>query len=97
MNALLPLFERLPDIYRIRDAEQGVLDQLRAYLAAFDIAFGALHANIDRLYDDSSSTREDWVIPISPTCSARRNSVATRARCAPMLPTPSRCAGARAC
>jgi hypothetical protein len=64
MNAPLPLFERLPEIYRVRDAEQSVPNQLRAYLAAFDTAFGALHANIDQLYDDLFiDTCEDWVIP----------------------------------
>ena len=64
MNAPLPLFERLPEIYRVRDAEQAVPDQLRAYLAAFDTAFGALHANIDQLYDDLFiDTCDDWVIP----------------------------------
>jgi hypothetical protein len=64
MNAPLPLFERLPEIYRVRDAEQSVPDQLRAYLAAFDTAFGALHASIDQLYDDLFiDTCEDWVIP----------------------------------
>ena len=39
-------------------------DQLRAYLAAFDAAFGALHANIGQLYDDLFiDTCDDWVIP----------------------------------
>ena len=61
---LVPLFDRLPEIYRVRDAEQGVPDQLRAYLAAIEAPFGALHANIGQLYDDLFiDTCDDWVIP----------------------------------
>jgi hypothetical protein len=58
------LFDRLPEIYRVRDAEQSPPDQLRAYLAAVELAFGALHDNIERLYDDLFiDTCDDWVIP----------------------------------
>jgi hypothetical protein len=61
---LVPLFDRLPEIYRVRDAELGVPNQLRAYLAAIETAFGALHANIGQLYDDLFiDTCDDWVIP----------------------------------
>jgi hypothetical protein len=60
----VPLFDRLPDIYRVRDAEQSPPDQLRAYLAAVEEAFGALHDNIAQLYDDLFiDTCDDWVIP----------------------------------
>ena len=60
----VPLFERLPEIYRTRDAEQTPPDQLRAYLAAIEAAFGAVHANIGQLYEDLFiETCDDWVIP----------------------------------
>lgn len=60
----VPLYERLPEIYRVRDAEQSPPDQLRAYLGAVEEAFGALHANIAQLYDDLFiDTCDDWVIP----------------------------------
>jgi hypothetical protein len=62
--ARVPLYERLPEIYRIRDAEQTPLGQLRAYLAAVEAAFSAIHANIDSLYHDLFiETCDDWVIP----------------------------------
>ena len=60
----VPLFDRLPEIYRTRDAEQSPAGQLRAYLRAIEIPFGALHAHIAQLYDDLFiDTCEDWVIP----------------------------------
>ena len=59
----VPLFERLPEIYRTRDAEQTPPNQLRAYLAAIEAPFGALHENIEQLYDDLFiDTCDDWVI-----------------------------------
>ena len=58
------LFEQLPEIYRTRDAEQTPHNQLRAYLAAVEAAFGALHDNIGQLYEDLFiDTCDDWVIP----------------------------------
>jgi hypothetical protein len=60
----VPLFDRLPEIYRTRDGEQAPADQLRAYLRAIEIPFGALHAHISQLYDDLFiDTCADWVIP----------------------------------
>jgi hypothetical protein len=60
----VPLFERLPEIYRTRDAEQAPPDQLRAYLAAVEYVFGGLHENISQLYEDLFiDTCDDWVIP----------------------------------
>ena len=60
----VPLFDRLPEIYRVRDAEQSPPDQLRAYLGAIEAAFGAVHANIEQLYHDLFiDTCEDWVVP----------------------------------
>ena len=64
MTTTVPLFDRLPEIYRVRDAEQSPPDQLRSYLAAVEQAFGALHDHIAQLYDDLFiDTCDDWVIP----------------------------------
>ncbi|OGO54589.1 MAG: hypothetical protein A2V85_03025 [Chloroflexi bacterium RBG_16_72_14] len=63
---LLPLFERLPEIHRTKDGEpegEGK-DQLRAFLDLIDAAFGAIHADIWRLYDDLFvETASDWAVP----------------------------------
>ena len=60
----VPLFDRLPEIYRTRDAEQSPANQLRAYLAAIEGTFGALHDHIAQLYEDLFiDTCDDWVIP----------------------------------
>lgn len=60
----VPLFDRLPEIYRTRDAEQTPSGQLRAFLGAIEGPFGALHANVAQLYDDLFiDTCDDWVIP----------------------------------
>jgi hypothetical protein len=60
----VPLFERLPEIYRTRDAEQSPPDQLRAYLAAVEYVFDGLHENIAQLYKDLFiDTCDEWVIP----------------------------------
>jgi hypothetical protein len=62
--ARVPLYQRLPEIYRIKDAEQQPTDQLRAYLALVEDAFGAIHENIESLYHDLFiETCDDWVIP----------------------------------
>lgn len=59
-----PFFERLPEIYRIRDAEQFPPDQFRAYLRIFESTFSAVHENIEALYHDLFiDTCDDWVIP----------------------------------
>lgn len=66
MNSLpgVPLFERLPEIYRTRDVEQTPPNPLRAYLAAIEGPFSALHENIAQLYEDLFiDTCDDWVIP----------------------------------
>ncbi|HVO08507.1 MAG TPA: hypothetical protein VMT83_17070 [Burkholderiaceae bacterium] len=58
------LYERLPEIYRIRDAEQLPPDQLREYLAAVELGFGAVHESIEALYHDLFiDTCDDWVVP----------------------------------
>lgn len=59
-----PFFQRLPEIYRIRDAEQFPPDQLKAYLRLFEHTFGAVHENIESLYHDLFiDTCDDWVVP----------------------------------
>jgi len=60
----VPLFSRLPEIYRTKDAEQIQPNQLRDYLAVVEEAFGAIHENIESLYNDLFiETCDDWVIP----------------------------------
>lgn len=59
-----PFFTRLPEIYRIRDAEQFPPNQFQAYLRVFEHTFGAIHENIEALYHDLFiDTCDDWVIP----------------------------------
>ena len=56
------LYELLPAIYRIRDAEQG--EPLRALLAVIAGEAGILEENLDQLYDDQFiETCADWVVP----------------------------------
>lgn len=58
------LFDRLPEIYRVRDAESTPNDQLKSYLAAVEEVFGEIHKNIEELYSDLFiETCQDWVIP----------------------------------
>jgi hypothetical protein len=52
MTPRVPLFDRLPEIYRVRDAEQAPPDQLKAYLDAIESAFAAVHVNVEQLYQD---------------------------------------------
>ncbi len=60
----VPLYDRLPEIYRQRDAEQQPPGQLQAYLALVEDVFGALHADIGALYRDLFiETCSPWVIP----------------------------------
>ncbi len=60
----VPLFARLPEIYRIKDAQQEAPDQLRDYLALVEDAFGKIHENIESLYHDLFIEYCDpWVIP----------------------------------
>jgi hypothetical protein len=60
----VPLYDRLPEIYRIRDAEGTPPGQLRAFLAAVEQALSAVHENIEALYDDFFiDSCDDWVVP----------------------------------
>ncbi len=56
------LYELLPAIYRIRDAEQG--EPLRALLDIIAGQAAVLEENLDQLYDDQFvETCADWVMP----------------------------------
>lgn len=58
------LYDRLPEIYRIKDAEQRPPYQLRAYLTQVEAVYGAIHANIEALYNDLFiETSNNWAIP----------------------------------
>lgn len=58
------LYERLPEIYRIRDEELEPPRQLEAYLALVEDAYGAIHENIESLYHDLFvETADGWVVP----------------------------------
>lgn len=60
----VPLFKRLPEIYRTKDAEQFPPDQLRDYLSLVEDAFGAIHENIEALYHDLFiEFCDEWAIP----------------------------------
>lgn len=56
------LYELLPAIYRIRDAEQG--EPLRALLKVLSEQIGVLEENLAQLYDDQfAETCAPWVLP----------------------------------
>ncbi|MBB3191864.1 hypothetical protein [Halomonas cerina] len=58
------LFDRLPEIYHIRDAEQQPRGQLEAYMDALDGVLAGVRDNIETLYHDLFiDTCDDWVIP----------------------------------
>lgn len=60
----LPLFERLPEIYRLRDAEQSPPGQLQAFAGVLDDVMRAIRDHIEHLYHDQNiETCDDWVIP----------------------------------
>jgi hypothetical protein len=59
----LPLFERLPEVYRLRDTEQSPPGQLAAFLGALEETFAALHARTDAQYHDLFIEHcDDWVV-----------------------------------
>lgn len=60
----VPLYQRLPEIYRQRDIEQTPPGQLQAYLSIVEDVLGALYDNIGELYRDHFiETCDAWVIP----------------------------------
>jgi hypothetical protein len=63
-NKRVPLYERLPEIYRIKDAEQEHPYQLKNYLSLVEQVFGDIHKNIESLYHDLFiESCDKWVIP----------------------------------
>ena len=85
----VPLFDRLPEIYRSRDVEQSPPNPLRAYLAAIEELFGALHENIAQLYEDLFiDTCDDWVIPYIADLLGRIGDPRAVARLEPLLADP---------
>jgi hypothetical protein len=63
-GARVPLYQRLPEIYRQRDIEQIPPGQLQAYLSIVEDGLRALHDNIGELYRDLFiETCDAWVIP----------------------------------
>jgi hypothetical protein len=64
MAPRVPLYDRLPEIYRIEDLKVEPAGQLEAYLGLVEDALGHVHANIEGLYDDLFIESCDaWVIP----------------------------------
>ncbi len=64
INKRVSLYERLPEIYRIKDGEQYPPGQLKSYLGLVESVFADLHKNIETLYHDLFiETCSDWVIP----------------------------------
>jgi hypothetical protein len=60
----VPLYQRLPEIYRTKDKEISPPDQLKSYLGLVEDAFAGIHENIEELYHDLFiETSNDWVIP----------------------------------
>ncbi|HEY2853201.1 MAG TPA: hypothetical protein VGJ18_10165 [Gemmatimonadaceae bacterium] len=60
----VPLYTRLPEIHRLKDAELEQPGQLRDYVAIVERAFGEVHRSIESLYDDLFiETCDPWVIP----------------------------------
>lgn len=63
-TARKPLYERLPEIYRQRDAELTPPGQLRGLVDAIDSVMTAVHDDIESLYHNLFiETCDDWVIP----------------------------------
>ena len=60
----LPLFQRLPEVLRQRDAEGTPPGQLQALVDAMDSVFVALRRRVEQQYDDLFiDTCDDWVVP----------------------------------
>jgi len=60
----LDLYKRLPEIYRIRDAEQLPAGQLEAYVGLIDGVHSAIRDDIESLGRDAFiESCSDWVIP----------------------------------
>jgi len=58
-----PLYDRLPEVYHLRDAEQNPPGQLKAFLDVLDAVPAAVHDSIETLYHDFFiETCSDWAI-----------------------------------
>jgi hypothetical protein len=58
------LFDRLPAIYRERDADPETAGQLQAFVGLMDEVFAAIDADLETLYyDHFIDTCQDWLIP----------------------------------
>ncbi|HEX8237100.1 MAG TPA: hypothetical protein VF600_14170 [Abditibacteriaceae bacterium] len=58
------LYDLLPAIYRIRDAEQGEPLQLRALMEVIAEQVGVIEEDLEQLYDDQFiETCAEWVVP----------------------------------
>jgi len=56
------LYELLPAIYRVRDAEQG--EPVKALLTVIAEQLGVIEENLEQLYDDQFiETCAEWVVP----------------------------------
>lgn len=56
------LYDLLPTIYRLRDAENN--EALKSYLSVFAEQITVIQENVDQLYDDQFiETCADWVVP----------------------------------
>lgn len=64
MSKRVSLYDRLPELYRIKDSEQQPPYQLKNYLAMVEEALGYVDENIESLYHDHFiDTCADWVVP----------------------------------
>lgn len=60
----VPLYDRLPAIYRIRDATQSPPGQLKAFLALIERELDEVYGDVEALYHDLFvDTCADWVVP----------------------------------
>ena len=64
MTVRVPLYERLPEVYRIEDAKRDSGEPLRALLALLEQTFSAVHENVEALHHDLFiETCDPWAIP----------------------------------
>jgi hypothetical protein len=64
MSQRIAMYQRLPEIYRIRDGEQTPAGQLEAYVGLFDNVHRAIRDNIAELGRDAFiESCADWVVP----------------------------------
>jgi hypothetical protein len=60
----IKLYERLPEIYRIKDGEQDPPGQLKSYLSLVEKIFDNIHFDIESLYHNLFiDTCDEWAIP----------------------------------